>query len=298
MTAARFCLQQEASFKLLELTGIGYPQPEEQRPVERPSWVPRVDLLHVSKTKALVLRSEKYQTATHLSHNVSTDTTYAGLLEIEGSIIDSVGAGSDIWHPWKVVTGNPGFSNLSEELTVISKLLNLAEWRCAEVNRFDAEQGYTLKRQNPIWRTLFQDSREMFNVETTYFEKSFNKMDEAIRAIRPLIAPEYERDEIDMLTLGHEFMSLMTVIYPILGRRICNTQRGCIGIIPPNSQTRDRICVFSGAPTPFLLRPSVDLCPDGSQRTAYELVGACYINGIMQGELKDVELDREMICLV
>jgi len=90
MVATRFCLQQEASFKLLELSGIGYPQLEEQRPVQRPSWVPRSNLFHVTKTKMWVLRSEKYETATHLSCNVLLDATYPGLLEMEGSFIDRV----------------------------------------------------------------------------------------------------------------------------------------------------------------------------------------------------------------
>ena len=138
----------------------------------------------------------------------------------------------------------------------------------------------------------------MLNDKTTYFEETFAKMDEAIRKIRPLIAPDYERDDIDKLTLGHQFLSLMTAIYPILGKRLCSTQHGRIGIIPPYSQKGDRICVFSGAPNPFLLRPSIDPCRADRLRTAYELVGVCYIDGVMQGELQDLDLEMEMICLV
>ncbi|KAK3324967.1 heterokaryon incompatibility protein-domain-containing protein [Apodospora peruviana] len=303
MVATRFCLQHETSFGLLELSGIGYPhlEDEQTRPVERPSWVPRWNLFHVTKTKMLVLRSEKYQTATHLPCIVSPDdTTYPGLLEIKGSFIDVVDTGSEIWHPWKIIVNNAGFSNEKQEITVLSKLLDLVEWMFAEARRFDTEYNYTAKRQNPIWRTLFHDSSVMGDEHATHFEESFTKLDETVRTLRPLLAPDYERDDLDKLTISHEFiLSLIMTIYPVLGRRLCNTRQGRIGIIPPYSQKGDQVCVFAGARNPFLLRPSVDTyLDDDCQRTAYELVGVCYIDGIMQGELKGKSLEMEMICLV
>lgn len=70
------------------------------------------------------------------------------------------------------------------------------------------------------------------------------------------------------------------------------TQRGYIGLGPPSVKAGDGVYILSGGSTPFILRFA------GIQRVAerigevpcYNLIGDCYVHGIMQGELvKDDE---------
>ena len=51
-----------------------------------------------------------------------------------------------------------------------------------------------------------------------------------------------------------------------------------IGVLPNDAACGDRIALLLGGRTPFVLRPVA-----GTRE--YELVGACYVHGIMDGEL-------------
>ena len=60
-----------------------------------------------------------------------------------------------------------------------------------------------------------------------------------------------------------------------LGRRLCITTRGYIGLVPSNTKIGDDIIVMCGHVVPLVLR---------SRSDKYVLVGECYIHGIMGGE--------------
>jgi hypothetical protein len=58
-----------------------------------------------------------------------------------------------------------------------------------------------------------------------------------------------------------------------------------IGFFPEDVEVGDKIAMFSGASTPFILRRSVH----GQSDDAYELVGPCYILGLMDLDMKSLE---------
>jgi len=60
-------------------------------------------------------------------------------------------------------------------------------------------------------------------------------------------------------------------------RRLLVTKRGYIGVAPWNAEVGDVVAVLHGGDTPFLLRPAGKL-------GEYELVGECFVYGIMGGE--------------
>jgi hypothetical protein len=62
-------------------------------------------------------------------------------------------------------------------------------------------------------------------------------------------------------------------------RRFCVTEQGRMAIMPPRSEVGDVLCIFKGARTPFVLRVSSEKPP------IYNLVGCCYIHGVMDGEI-------------
>jgi hypothetical protein len=63
------------------------------------------------------------------------------------------------------------------------------------------------------------------------------------------------------------------------GRRLAATNRGFLGLVPAGTIPGDLVCILLGAQTPFVLRPSEG--PEGR----YEVVGECYMHGMMDGEL-------------
>lgn len=61
-------------------------------------------------------------------------------------------------------------------------------------------------------------------------------------------------------------------------RRMFNTQDGYIGLGPANLQDGDQVALFEGGKLPFIIR---------RKDSEYELIGECYIHGIMSGERYD-----------
>lgn len=62
------------------------------------------------------------------------------------------------------------------------------------------------------------------------------------------------------------------------GRNLCVTRRGRLGNVPHSvSKVGDKICIFKGGDVPFVLRDVGN--------GYHQLVGECYVHGIMDGEL-------------
>ncbi len=62
------------------------------------------------------------------------------------------------------------------------------------------------------------------------------------------------------------------------------SRKGFIGLGPENMQVGDIVHIFLGANVPFVLRPRPQQTAVSEQGTAYEFVGNCYVQGIMDGE--------------
>jgi hypothetical protein len=65
------------------------------------------------------------------------------------------------------------------------------------------------------------------------------------------------------------------IINACIGRKPFRTQQGYIGLGPHIARHGDIVCVLLGAHVPFILRPVGD---------QYQLLGECYVHGIMDGE--------------
>ncbi|KAI1335731.1 heterokaryon incompatibility protein-domain-containing protein [Xylariaceae sp. FL0016] len=73
-------------------------------------------------------------------------------------------------------------------------------------------------------------------------------------------------------------------------RRMCLTRKGYVGLVPPLTREGDRVCVLYGGDTPYLVRPEgADGEVEGGGWTGAErrcqLVGECYMHGMMDGQM-------------
>jgi hypothetical protein len=62
------------------------------------------------------------------------------------------------------------------------------------------------------------------------------------------------------------------------GRRIVNLEKNQIGLYPESCQDGDFVCVLHGANLPIVLRKLAD---------KWELIGPCFVDGMMYGEAVD-----------
>lgn len=143
------------------------------------------------------------------------------------------------------------------------------------------------ERFEEFWRTMLRDcmltSFDQF--QRTEFRQAFLKY----------IASLSEMDD----TAWHRVDSpkeqqLQNIMFGafsgIRKKRFCSTSNGRLGWAHINAQRGDIICAFDGANVLHILRTKAD---------KYHLVGECYIQGLMRGEiedLKDVERKVFQIC--
>ena len=58
-----------------------------------------------------------------------------------------------------------------------------------------------------------------------------------------------------------------------------------LGLFPRGTEPGDHVCIFTGACVPFVIRRH----HDESSKDEYQLVGECYVHGIMNGEVEDMD---------
>jgi hypothetical protein len=118
------------------------------------------------------------------------------------------------------------------------------------------------------------------------FEEEGKEIPKIIRKLRPLIQLGRALGTNDIYSLSINMNRVALKLHAMNGKRLCIISQGYFGVAPQYSQEGDQIWAFSGAPNPFILQPFKDPSTISDETVMYELVGACYIHGIMYRELE------------
>ncbi|MCJ1259478.1 hypothetical protein MMC24_007316 [Lignoscripta atroalba] len=81
-------------------------------------------------------------------------------------------------------------------------------------------------------------------------------------------------------------------------RRLFITRKGRLGLGPPQTVGGEKIFVLYGGKAPFVLRAKTEKTINDGPVPCYELVGDCYVHGIMDGEAMDLKLPESEVLLV
>jgi hypothetical protein len=73
------------------------------------------------------------------------------------------------------------------------------------------------------------------------------------------------------------------IAYLVSCLRLCRTANGPLGQVPLGTKIGDNFAIIDSCGVPFVLRKA---------EAGYKVVGACYLHGVMHGELRD-ELTRK-----
>ncbi len=141
----------------------------------------------------------------------------------------------------------------------------------AEYNDYYVDGSDVRKSLWAFWSDVFQS--DGIDISRRMFQKMLNEC--LIQHVEELA--KFDKDI-------WEYSFIQSLHCP--KRKFCVTEKGYIGLVPPATETGDRVCVFSGAQVPFLIR-HIASSDETSERQAvqYTLVGECYIHGVMDGEL-------------
>ncbi|KAM6529509.1 hypothetical protein FALCPG4_007645 [Fusarium falciforme] len=144
---------------------------------------------------------------------------------------------------------------------------------------YNPKHGASKKMKEAIWRTVIGD--EMFQIAQRAPDYCSRLFDGYIDAVLGRTGHYKVPDDADTtldkeMALFSRFQRRMdTVLYR---RSAFSTPGGWIGIGPDNMKAGDVIVLLSGGDVPHILR----LCGCGDH---YELIGECYVEGIMYGEM-------------
>ena len=134
-----------------------------------------------------------------------------------------------------------------------------------------------------FWRTLMCNTTDSFLLPGLEFERSFSSWNEVLlRAdVRARTGHDdyWSREDCQNLSAQAQPFERSFALWSA-GRKFCTTNGKRLGMVPRAAHVGDIICAFSGAVTPFVLRP------DGSGN--YRLVGECYVHGLMGDESADL----------
>lgn len=260
---ARGLLERQGHLQILSRSVF----PKQQRGL--PSWVPDWSL----KTHVTIWNAKDSLFSTGGSSSSSTMKFGGGTLIITGAIFGAIA---------KIGRDN---SNLNDNPSVLRNcLLEIKNFTRTNCNAYKTEQDI----EAATWRTPITDVEPAVFGETgRYNKRATQVMRDAFLGLQGTSrAPE--SSQALPLPSVFPYVAAMSVLSK---RRIFATDRGFLGLGPQHLQPNDLVCVLLGAEVPFIFRElrqhtvtSSPWCFWRNSSSCYELVGECYIHGIMDGE--------------
>ena len=139
-----------------------------------------------------------------------------------------------------------------------------------------------LGRESPFWRILLGDHY----IDYSRGWKTCDKSDyEAYQAFQRYLVPRGEVSQV-----AREYYTSFRIA--TVDRRLFATNRGYIGLGPPEMEKGDHVYILSGGNVPYILRPV-----SGPRPRTFELVGDCYLHGVMYGEAAGTDEDYHDVYL-
>jgi hypothetical protein len=192
-------------------------------------------------------------------------------LQVEGLIVDTIS---------NVVPFGSSLEAVEKNLIHFEALKSEAGRRPCQFPSEITPFMLTFRESEPLWRILISNKHQKSGYEQA--PSSYETMYTSFRDRR--ILPEKHQPDNTSNWAG-ETNEYEEILRSCVGKKsFCTTTNGFIGTCVPASCTGDMIAIVFGSPTPFVLRP----IPSGSDtEQMYWLIGACYVGGIMNGEIVD-----------
>jgi hypothetical protein len=259
---------------------------------ELPSWVP-----DWSRTKKGQQDSGYHYTAgTQYNSVIGYDPSDYFSLHLEGIYFDRVKHLSSI-------------SEKNPDWTTLDFIFSCKQWlsETEAVARSHAKDPYFNGQsvdeafiRTLIWDQSSYSSERRPSTEQCFSDynavKSFHAISEILIPILQSQPPESRIPESPLWDqyrdIGSQASRFLHFAGRSLGMRFCVTEKGRMAIVPPLSNGGDIICVIKGARMPFVLRKN-----SYGERSLYNLVGSCYVHGVMDGEVHDDSIDAHRIGL-
>ena len=292
--AADYILAKESPYRLLSYAGIGYFSEPSKIDGVLPSWCPdwsrqpRVRILgHNNPETDYCAGGEEDAASEYPKRKFSS-------LMVRGQLIDTIALlGEKFLHLDEDASGS---------WSVKDGMTNL--YKCEEnsyrlLREFDHKRdpySYTSPPQllhDAYWRTLIGDRTETTRPAPAKLGKEFDTWRRFMAEVMPrFFSIPNQPVPADILARYGEQPEFATLIATCaLGRKLCITSRGYIGLVPPFAEVGDAVFLIRGAQVPFVLRTVEGPLSSEGSHVLCHLVGEAYVHGLMYGDV--VGLGRE-----
>ena len=241
------------------------------REIPIPSWVPdwtQSKVFEKNPIAMIALTGFVYKAAAGTSPKIQLADD-EGEIVISGGYVDTVSR-TAVDNPW----------NLDADFSSV--------WLPGLQNIFKEADSFILSRESYVtgeplfevqWKTLCGNSSgDMPSIAPEDYGLQYRDCRQMVENLK--IEGPFPRLE----HVNSYFKRLVTIMARY---KFCETRTGFVGIVPLNTMVGDSVYIFSGGALPFILRPSAGL------KSKYQVVGGCYIHGIMDGEAVRTDKWRE-----
>lgn len=233
--------------------------------LERPSWVPNIaDSKHMIE---LINTQEDSFEAFGPCDESKKISVRSNTLSTPGLLLESIAIPAS--RSLKTETSPGSIQNRLAERALSEFYLVQEAFQMAFMSCWNVPESI---RTQALWRTLLGGNWIDHCRLRQHHEANFNSYWELIQQLDPDAEPVQISDDYDLLNASNVELRVFTMAG---GRRFCMSESGRMGWIPEAGKKGDVISVLYGCSLPVLLRP---------KGNAYEVIGTCYIHGIMDGE--------------
>ncbi|KAF5009937.1 hypothetical protein FDECE_3879 [Fusarium decemcellulare] len=237
-----------------------------------------------------------YKAATHFSHELKIEED--DKLSIRGKLVDyitEVGPGdsadcADIWSLDRLIKKNPD-GTVVLIANRINKLIDHHDKSLKLVSRLEKAnprlQGDSDHVRECFWRTLVGDRSHSQRPAISEVGIMYDAWLAELHILATSPSPQITGHVLRLFATWFEQLE-----YCALGRKICITNKGFMGMVPMGARAGDLVALFHGAAVPFVIRQAFAADSEGRQHAVkskgntdvYEMVGECYMHGLMDGE--------------
>ncbi|RDL40248.1 uncharacterized protein BP5553_00227 [Venustampulla echinocandica] len=274
----------DSSSKLSESNKTGLkPGPSDskaKKDMELPSWVPDWTRVPAAQQLSFVHESLNFRAGglRQMKAKVHMETLQLN----DGYAFDTIAELCGVWEYTTVLDQVWEQSAIDKCMDAVSSSIDkLLESPRAKYQYPDRIGNNSLRAA--LWRTAVGN-----RVFTANGSPAPSHLSDGFDQLRAFLKRLEERPSDMMMPEEEETMymsSMMVLLRGALkcwgGRRLCITNQGFVGAVPPSSELGDDIVVFAGMQTPSVLRRA------GSKQHRY--IGECYVHGIMNGEMLGAE---------
>jgi hypothetical protein len=296
--AARYVLNSKAPLALLPFAGIG-DRTTKSTPF-LPSWVP--DWASPPRAAELdpPLHNHYNETRYYASLNTNPEITLdarTNTLTLGGAIVDQITAIGPLCH-FEITPSKIAIENYGSEFHPyqVAKFVSWHEKSFA-IALSGTKLDHRASIEEAFWRTLIGDTTSTTRPAPATLADDYRKWINSSRLVH-----QYHLQKGKGVTLPPG-LSPASPEFAIWGtamglcakwRRVCVTRRGYLGMVPAGTREGDLVAIVSGTKTPFVLRR------DGKAKgtEAFELVGECYVDGMMDGEMMRMLPRMEKLSIV